>query len=171
MKQYLTGLALSLISICSFAGNPVSVMNMPTDGWEFHTACNGEIIAVDAGQSLRARIRVLGTPEDNLHVINRVTGHLVGTGQITGQSYFINQVFSPIVLGDAPGGMADQIILNNGHGSATFMTRYEVSSPGAPELGILIVHGLVHIVFRGDIDTFEVTKDDNYFECRGPNNS
>jgi hypothetical protein len=172
MKQLIFGVFLSFISVCSFAGFPVEPVDIPTDGWVFFVACNGEAVEVDPGQSLRARFRIIGTPgEERLHVINRVTGHLTGTGSITGSSYFINQVFSPINVPPAPPGTAVQAAFNDGNGAATFLTRYEVFSPGAPELGVLIVHGLVHIVFRGDIETFDVIKQDGDAECRGPNDT
>ena len=169
MEKVIFGVFLSLISLCSFAENPVEPVDIPTDGWVFYVACNGESIAVDPGQSLRLRFRGIGNPgEERLHVINRATGHLTGTGSVTGSSYFINQVFSPVNIPGVPPGGVDLITFNNGNGAATFMTRFEVFSPGAPELGVLIVHSLVHIVFRGDIGTFDVIKNDGSVECRGP---
>ena len=172
MKHVIFGVFLYLVSVCSFAKYPVEPVDIPTDGWVFFVACNGETVEVDPGQTLRLRFRIIGEPgEERLHVINRVTGHLTGTGSITGSSYFINQVFSPANLPGVPQGTANLITFNNGNGAATFMTRFEVLSPGAPELGVLIVHGLVHIVFRGDIGTFDVIKDDGSAECRGPTES
>jgi len=170
MKKYLAILVIALMPICSFASNPVAVFDISTDGFVFNGACNGEAVATDAGQSLKARVRYLVTDEgEKVHIINRVTGHVEGAGQATGEHYFINPVFSPIDIAPTLGQPSDQVVINGDHGAATFMTRFEVLSPGNPDLGVLIIHGLTHLV-RVD-DDWEFIKEDFYSECRGPDNS
>jgi len=171
MKQLLLALLVFTLASSTNAANPNEIINIPTDDWVFSDpACFGEAIAVDDGQFIRIRLRVSGEATDpRFSVSNRSTDKLYATGESTGYRYQIHQVWSPIGIPNVPPQLTSQISYNNGRGAGTFLLRFNVFSPGAPELGHLLVHEIGHIVFTGGgPDEFKFTKEDGSQDCVGP---
>jgi hypothetical protein len=171
MRKLILALLVFTLASSTNAANPNEIIEIPTDGWVFdNQQCFAEAINVDEGQFIRVRLRISGGPEDpRIKVSNRSTDKLYGTGDVTGYRYQINQVWSPIPIPGVPPEFTSQVSYNNGRGAVTALLRFNVFSPGAPELGHLLIHGIGHVIYTGgDSDEFTFTKESFSEDCVGP---